>query len=316
MGQRALRTSDGIAGNGGEKGTKFINNINIKTKMKMKTFNLLAAMRGKAMAAAILGIAMVMGCGVMTGCSSSDDDNEKEMAKVKEYLAGNEWTVNSTSGIYSYYKNHLVIYENGGGLTPGGYVIEPDVAFGYWLMDGDKLTTRFEVGRPEGFNIKNLLNETISGVHLQESNKITGSRVSVSIDMRPLIVGTFANGNECQMRCGKSLDDVSDETEHDGALRGTWYSGISISDSPGKTYVGSMTFNEDGTMHMVIEGKQDFTTTYTTRNGKVTINGYLVKDHVATFYYLNLYGSLIKLYSCENGYMSSIWRKNKEEIYQ
>lgn len=261
-------------------------------------------------------VAMGMITASLAACSSNEDESEKNAAKVKEYLAGNEWTVNSTSGTYSYYKNHLVIYENGGGLTPGGYVIEPDVAFGYWQMDGDRLTTRFEVGRPEGFNIKNLLNETISGVHLQESNKITGSRVSVSIDMRPLIVGTFANGNECQMRCGKSLDDVSDETEHDGALRGTWYSGISISDSPGKTYVGSMTFNEDGTMHMVIEGKQDFTTTYTTRNGKVTINGYLVKDHVATFYYLNLYGSLIKLYNCENGYMSSIWRKNKEEIYQ
>lgn len=281
--------------------------------MKMKR-NFLTRMKHSMMA-----ILAVMAMGMMTASLTAcggDDDNEKETEKVKEYLAGNEWTVNSTSGTYSYYKNHLVIYENGGGLTPGGYVIEPDVAFGYWQMDGDKLTTRFEVGRPEGFNIKNLLNETISGVHLQESNKITGSRVSVSIDMRPLIVGTFANGNECQMRCGKSLDDVSDETEHDGALRGTWYSGISISDSPGKTYVGSMTFNEDGTMHMVIEGKQDFTTTYTTRNGKVTINGYLVKDHVATFYYLNLYGSLIKLYNCENGYMSSIWRKNKEEIYQ
>ena len=285
----------------------------LKRNEEMKK-NFLAMMKHSMM-----GILAVMAMGMisasLTACSS-DDESEKEAAKVKEYLAGNEWKINATSGTYSYYKNHLVIYENGGGLTPGGYVIEPDVAFGYWQMDGDKLTTRFEVGRPEGFNIKNLLNETISGVHLQESNKITGSRVSVSIDMRPLIVGTFANGNECQMRCGKSLDDVSDETEHDGALRGTWYSGISISDSPGKTYVGSMTFNEDGTMRMVIEGKQDFTTTYTTRNGKVTINGYLVKDHVATFYYLNLYGSLIKLYNCENGYMSSIWRKNKEEIYQ
>lgn len=267
----------------------------------------------------MMGILAVVAMGMISAslaACSSDDDNEKEAAKVKEYLAGNEWKINATSGTYSYYKNHLVYYEGSGQWTPGGLFAEPNVAFGYWQMDGDKLTTRFEVGRPESFNIKNLLNETIFGVHLQESNKITGSRVSVSIDMRPLIVGTFANGNECQMRCGKSLDDVSDETEHDGALRGTWYSGISISDSPGKTYVGSMTFNEDGTMHMVIEGKQDFTTTYTTRNGKVTINGYLVKDHVATFYYLNLYGSLIKLYNCENGYMSSIWRKNKEEIYQ
>lgn len=285
--------------------------------MKMKTFNLLAAMRGKAMAAAILGMAMMMGCGVMTGCSSSDD-GENEAAKVKEYLAGNEWTVNSTSGTYSYYKNHLVIYENGGGLTPGGYVIEPDVAFGYWQMDGDKLTTRFEVGTPKSFNISNLLNGTLSGVHLQESNQITGgSGSSVSIDMRPLIVGTFANGNECQMRCGKSMDDVSDETEHDAAIRGTWYCVITMTkDGKKKNCMGSMTFNEDGTLHMVIEGEKDFTTTYSTKNGKVTINGYLVENHVATFYYTNLYGSLIKLYNCENGYLSSIWRKNRDEAYQ
>lgn len=287
--------------------------------MKKKTFNFFAAMRGKAMAAAILGMAMmmVMGCGVMTGCSSSEDESEKEAAKVKEYLAGNEWTINSTSGTYSYYKNHLVYYEDGGGLTPGGYVIEPNTAFGYWQMDGDKLTTRFEVGTPKSFNIGNLLNETLSGVHLQESNKLTGSRVSISIDMRPLIVGTFANGNECQMRCGSSLDDISDETSHDAALRGTWYCVVTITkDGKKEQRMGSMTFNENGTMHMVIEGEKDFTTTYSTKNGKVTINGYLVENHVATFYYINLYGSLIKLYSCENGYLSSIWRKNRDEAYQ
>lgn len=262
-------------------------------------------------------VAMGMITASLAACSSSEDESEKEAAKVKEYLAGNEWTINSTRGTYFYYKNHMVYYEDGGGLTPGGYVVEPNVAFGHWQMEGDKLTTRFEVGRPKGFNIGNLLNETISGVHLQESNKLTGSGTSASIDMRPLIVGTFANGNECQMRCGRTLDDVSDETEHDGALRGTWYCIITMTkDGKKKDCMGSMTFNEDGTLHMVIEGEKDFTTSYTTKNGKVTINGYLVENHVATFYYTNLYGSLIKLYNCENGYLSSIWRKNRDEAYQ
>lgn len=262
-------------------------------------------------------VAMGMITSSLAACSSSEDEGEKNAAKVKEYLAGNEWTINSTSGIYSYYKNHMVCYAGGGGLTPDGHVIEPNTAFGYWQMDGDKLTTRFEVGTPGSFNIGNLLNETISGVHLQESNKLTGSRVSISIDMRPLIVGTFANGNECQMRCGSSLDDISDETSHDAALRGTWYCVVTITkDGKKEQRMGSMTFNENGTMHMVIEGEKDFTTTYSTKNGKVTINGYLVENHVATFYYINLYGSLIKLYSCENGYLSSIWRKNRDEAYQ
>lgn len=278
--------------------------------------NFLSMMKHSMMAICTV-VAAGMITASLTACSSSEDESEKNAAKVKEYLAGNEWTINSTSGTYSYYKNHLVYYEDGGDVTSGGYVVEPNVAFGYWQMDGDKLTTRFEVGRPKGFNIGNLLNETISGVHLQESNKLTGSGTSASIDMRPLIVGTFANGNECQMRCGRTLDDISDETEHDVALRGTWYCIITMTkDGKKKDCMGSMTFNEDGTMHMVIEGEKDFTTTYSTKNGKVTINGYLVENHVATFYYTNLYGSLIKLYNCENGYLSSIWRKNRDEAYQ
>ena len=268
----------------------------------------------------MMAIFSVVAMGMMTAslaaCSSSEDESEKEAAKVKEYLAGNEWTINSTRGTYFYYKNHMVYYEDGGDLTPGGYVIEPNTAFGYWQMDGDKLTTRFEVGTPESFNIKNLLNETISGVHLQESNKLTGSRVSVSIDMRPLIVGTFANGNECQMRCGNSMNDISDETDHDAAIRGTWYCVITMTkDGKKKESMGSMTFNEDGTLHMVIEGEKDFTTTYSTKNGKVTINGYLVENHVATFYYTG-HRTFIHLYNCENGYLSSIWRKNRNEAYQ
>lgn len=271
----------------------------------------------RSMMAIFSVVAMGMITASLAACSSSEDESEKEAAKVKEYLAGNEWTINSTRGTYFYYKNHMVYYEDGGDLTPGGYVIEPNTAFGYWQMDGDRLTTRFEVGTPKSFNIKNLLNETISGVHLQESNKLTGSRVSVSIDMRPLIVGTFANGNECQMRCGNSMNDISDETDHDAAIRGTWYCIVPMTkDGKKKNCMSSMTFNEDGTMHMVIEGEKDFTTTYSTKNGKVTINGYLVENHVATFYYTNLYGSLIKLYNCENGYLSSIWRKNRDEAYQ
>lgn len=271
----------------------------------------------RSMMAICTVVAMGMITASLAACSSSEDESEKEAAKVKEYLAGNEWTINSTRGTYFYYKNHMVYYEDGGGLTPGGYVVEPNVAFGHWQMEGDKLTTRFEVGRPKGFNIGNLLNETISGVHLQESNKLTGSGTSASIDMRPLIVGTFANGNECQMRCGRTLNDISDETDHDAAIRGTWYCVITMTkNGKKKDCMGSMTFNEDGTMHMVIEGEKDFTTTYSTKNGKVTINGYLVENHVATFYYTNLYGSLIKIYNCENGYLSSIWRKNRDEAYQ
>ena len=277
--------------------------------------NFLTMMKHSLLAISAM-VAMGMISASLTACSSSDDESEKNAAKVKEYLAGNEWTINSTRGTYFYYKNHMVYYEDGGDVTPGGYVIEPNTAFGYWQMDGDKLTTRFEVGTPKSFNIKNLLNGTLSGMHLQESNKLMGSRVSISIDMRPLIVGTLPNGYECQMRCGKSMDDISDETDHDVALRGTWYCVVTYTnaeDGKKRNCMASMTFNEDGTMHMVIESVSDHTATYTTKNGKVTINGFLSKSDVITFYYKNLSGIEIKLYSCENGYLSSIWFKNRED---
>lgn len=261
-------------------------------------------------------VAMGMMTASLTACSSNDDESEKNAAKVKEYLVGNEWTINSTSGTYSYYKNHMVYYEGSGSMSSGGLFGEPNTAFGYWQMDGDKLTTRFEVGTPKSFNIKNLLNGTLSGVHLQESNKLMGSRVSISIDMRPLIVGTLPNGYECQMRCGSSLKDISDETDHDVALRGTWYCVVTYTNAENgkkRNCMAPMTFNEDGTMHMVIESVSDHTATYTTKNGKVTINGFLSKSDVVTFYYKNLSGVEIKLYSCENGYLSSIWFKNRED---
>lgn len=277
--------------------------------------NFLSMMKHSMMAISAM-VAMGMMTASLTACSSSDDESEKNAAKVKEYLAGNEWTINSTSGTYSYYKNHMVYYEGSGSMSSGGLFGEPNTAFGYWQMDGDKLTTRFEVGTPESFNIGHLLNGTLSGVHLQESNKLMGSRVSISIDMRPLIVGTLPNGYECQMRCGSSLKDISDETDHDVALRGTWYCVVTYTNAENgkkRNCMASMTFNEDGTMHMVIENVNDHTVTYTTKNGKVTINGFLSKSDVVTVYYKNLSGVEIKLYSCENGYLSSIWFKDRED---
>ena len=264
---------------------------------------------------AIFAICAMMAMSVMTtafsSCSSSDDDDEK--VNVEEYLAGKEWKINSTTGTYSYYKNHMVSYEDSPGFTPGGLVSEPNVGFGYWQMTGDKLTTQFTLGRPANFDVSDLLNETLYGIHLEENNTLSGSGTSINIDQRPFIVGSFANGYECRLSCVKKMDDISDATDHDMALRGTWYA-LVTEHSSGKNYVGSMTFNEDGTMHMVVEGLWDFTTTYTTKNGKATINGYITEGNVVSFYYINSDGLDVKFYNEKNGYMAAIWRKNRSAI--
>ena len=264
---------------------------------------------------AIFAICAMMAMSVMTtafsSCSSSDDDDEK--VNVEEYLAGKEWKINSTTGTYSYYKNHMVSYEDSPGFTPGGLVSEPNVGFGYWQMTGDKLTTQFTLGRPANFDVSDLLNETLYGIHLEENNTLSGSGTSINIDQRPFIVGSFANGNKCRLSCVKKMDDISDDTDHDMALRGTWYA-LVTEHSSGKNYVGSMTFNEDGTMHMVVEGLWDFTTTYTTKNGKATINGYITEGNVVSLYYINSDGLDVKFYNEKNGYMAAIWRKNRSAI--
>ena len=60
----------------------------------------------------MMAILAVVAAGMITAslaaCSSSEDESEKNAAKVKEYLAGNEWTINSTRVTYFYYKNHMV----------------------------------------------------------------------------------------------------------------------------------------------------------------------------------------------------------------
>lgn len=262
----------------------------------------------------LLTIVTMMTMGIITvtslsACSSSDGD-EEEKVDIKEYLAGKEWAANSTNGTYSFYKNHMVYYESSGSVTSGGLASEPNIGFGYWQMDGDKLTTTFTIGRPSSFDISNLLNEPLSGLHLEANNETTtGKDGSINIDQRPYIVGTFANGNTCRLKYKSKMQDISDETDHDMALRGTWYAKVT-ENSTGKKYMGSMTFNEDGTMHMVIESKEDFTATYTTKNGQVTINGYLSNNNVATFFYINQEIE-IKFYNSKNGYLSTIWFKDR-----
>ena len=263
----------------------------------------------------IIAFCAIMAMSVMTtafsSCSSSDDDDEK--VNIEEYLAGKEWKINSTTGTYSYYKNHMVLYEGSPVFAPGGVGGEPNIGFGYWQMTGDKLTTQFVLGRPANFDVSNLLNGTLSGIHLEENNTLSGSGTSINIDQRPFIVGSFVNGNECRLSCGKKMDDISDATDHDMALRGTWYA-LVTNYTTGKDYVGSMTFNEDGTMRMVVEGLWDFTTTYTTKNGKATINGYITEGRVVSLYYINSDRICIKFYNEKNGYMAAIWRKDRSAI--
>ena len=263
---------------------------------------------------AIFAICAMTAMSVMTtafsSCSSSDDD---EKVNIEEYLAGREWSIGSSKGTYSFFKNHMVLYEGSPVFAPGGVGGEPNIGFGYWQMTGDKLTTQFVLGRPAAFDVSNLLNGNLSGIHLEENNTLSGSGTSINIDQRPFIVGSFANGNECRLSCVKKMDDISDETDHDMALRGTWYAMVT-EHSSGKNYIASMTFNEDGTMHMVVEGLWDFTTTYNTKNGKATINGYITEGNVVSLYYINSDGLDVKFYNEKNGYMAAIWRKNRSAI--
>ena len=86
-----------------------------------------------------VGVVFCMAVG-LASCSSSDDEGSK--IDVKEYLAGKEWNVNSTNGTYSFYKNHMVYYEDSPSFSSSGLAGQPNIGFGYWMMNGDKLTTQ------------------------------------------------------------------------------------------------------------------------------------------------------------------------------
>lgn len=239
----------------------------------------------------------------LTACGDSDDDGDKDdLITASEYLPGKEWTIGNET--YSFYKNHLLVCESSANVTTGGLTSQAYLYFGTWQLDGNRLTAAITSSTQPNFDASKFFHGTYRNVHTEKDT--SGGTISsdkpgsITItEPKPYIVGTGTDGKSCYIYYHKNMtEDKTDETIHDGALHGTWYNKVQLTDTKNgttKTYEAKMIFNADGTVQFVIGDVIDFTTTYETKNGTVTLGSYLLKDNPASFIYLQ-YGPVVSLY--------------------
>ena len=239
----------------------------------------------------------------LTACGGSDDGGDKDdLITASEYLPGKEWTIGNET--YSFYKNHLLVCESSANVTTGGLTSQAYLYFGTWQLDGNQLTAAITSSTQPNFDASKFFHGTYSNVHTEKDT--SGGTISsdkpgsITItEPKPYIVGTGTDGKSCYIYYHKNMtEDKTDETIHDGALHGTWYNKVQLTDTKNgtmKTYEAKMIFNADGTVQFVIGDVIDFTTTYETKNGTVTLGSYLLKDNPASFIYLQ-YGPVVSLY--------------------
>lgn len=239
----------------------------------------------------------------LTACGGSDDDGDKDdLITASEYLPGKEWTIGNET--YSFYKNHLLVCESSANVTTGGLTSQAYLYFGTWQLDGNRLTAAITSSTQPNFDASKFFHGTYSNVHTEKDT--SGGTISsdkpgsITItEPKPYIVGTGTDGKSCYIYYHKNMtEDKTDETIHDRALHGTWYNKVQLTDTKNgtaKTYEAKMIFNADGTVQFVIGDVIDFTTTYETKNGTVTLGSYLLKDNPASFIYLQ-YGPVVSLY--------------------
>lgn len=205
---------------------------------------------------------LAMGASVAS-CSSDDDGNGDKQDNNKEissFLEGKEWFLGEGGRTYSFYRNHMVLMDAGGGAVGGG-VGGYDWAFGTWQMKDGNLVTKFDVCANKNVNLNELFHETLYSVYRDPKS--------------PKIKGKTSEGSEVYLSLHKQMADYTDDTPHDKALHGIWVA--DVHDYTNNVDLQcTMTINPDGTARFVMsDGRSDITTTYTTKNGHVTFANYL-----------------------------------------
>lgn len=253
--------------------------------MKNKSFRLLIAI-----------VSIFTLCLCFPACNSSgDDDSYQEMMKtlnLTNFLVGKKWTLDGHSkSYYRFFRNHMVMTESvDGKLTSGMLTYNSGLFFGAWRISGDTLRTTFNYGP---YQKTDNWNYYLYGTLITQG--VPKSANSQSIDWK----GTDGVSHYFSYEWKNRFVDYTDESDHDRALHGTWKSTKFIINKVNCTC--HMTFYKDGSTRIwADEVNIDFKSTYTTKDGIVKLDAYVVpsnknvmflyvreKDGEINFYYPN-----------------------------
>lgn len=247
----------------------------------------------------LLMSAMLLAVGAsVVSCSSDDEDdgiiNDK---RVERYVTGYKWYLdNKKNTEFRFYRNRLVSCMSNGKVTSGSLTWAESNFFGTWSVLDGKLVTTFTTGAYEGFDWNDILYGSLTITELRSDFK--------AIETKDL------NGYSHELSSygmGNQFVDYTDESDHDGALVGTWKA---MAHKGERNIIFTIKIDKSGNITFIAKSENiDFTTTCTTKNGHVTFTHLFEPGtNSRSFIYIREKNE-IRFYSEENAQQVWVWEK-------
>ena len=206
---------------------------------------------------------MTVACVSMGSCSSDDDaDGTFSEKRVEEYVTGYKWYLdNNKRSEFRFYRNRLVTKTSETNVTSGSLTWAETNFFGTWAVADGKLVTTFTTGAYKGFDWNSILyglltiNKIQKYYHEIETTAPNGDAHSLS---------SYGMYND--------FVDYTDNSDHDGALVGTWWATAYATDGTAAKF--TMTVGKKGKVRFTAP-KIDINTTCSTKNGHVAFDIFL-----------------------------------------
>lgn len=242
---------------------------------------------------------MTAACVSMGSCSNDDDDGGTVSEKrVEEYVTGYKWHLdNNKRSEFRLYRNRLVTCMSSSGVTSGSLTYAESNFFGTWAVADGKLVTTFTAGAYEGFDWNDILYGSLTINELRSNFKT--------------IEATAPNGDAHSLSSyGMYNDfvDYSDNSDHDGALIGTWWVTAYATDGTAAKF--TMTVGKKGKVRFTAPNINiDINTTCSTKNGHVAFDIFLTPGTGSRSYIYVRDKEKIVFYNESNAQSVWVWQK-------
>lgn len=251
----------------------------------------------------LLTVAMLLAMGAsVTSCSSGDEEGGTFSEKrVEKYVTGYKWYLdNNKRSEFRFYRNRLVTCMSSSGVTSGSLTYAESNFFGTWSVVDGKLITTFTSGAYKGFDWNSILYGSLTITELRSNFKA--------------IEATAPNGDSHELSSymvsyGTSNDfvDYSDNSDHDGALIGTWEA---LAHDDKHNIIFTIKIGKKGKITFIAKSENiDFTTTCTTKNGHVTFSHLFEPGNDSRSFIYIREKNKIRFYSEENAQQVWVWEK-------
>ena len=208
----------------------------------------------------LLMSAMLIAVGASVASCSDDDEGDGIISekRVERYVTGYTWHLDyKKQPDFRFYRNRLVSRMGSSKVTSGSLTWDASNYFGTWAVVDGKLVTTFTTGPYEDSDLNSILYGSLTIDKLRSDCKIIDA---TDPDGYSHDLGSYGMSNR--------FVDYTDNSDHDGALEGTWKAMAHKGD---RNITFTIKIGKEGKITFIAKSENiDFTTTCTTKNGHVT----------------------------------------------